>query len=137
VLRRVTLIFLCLLLAGNGPLELVRCETNDNVSLSLSFFGACDCHTTESGCSINCAEPAHEDAARGGITPDDCGCCFDTVVAELDPTLASRVNIAAPTIVAAQTVTAPLVVDCRTAQRIPATYRVPRSSPLRLTVLRI
>jgi hypothetical protein len=130
-------VFLCFLLAGNGPLELVRCETGGDASLSLSFFGICFCHETAGGCQSYCAEDAFENGpASGSLQTPDCGCCLDTVVAELDPTLVGKASIDSPARIELAVVPPPQRLIELTSS-LPKLSAVPRSASPLCTVLRI
>jgi hypothetical protein len=133
VLRRILLSMLCCLLLGNGPLDVVRCETPHDSSLSLSFDGSCFCHPPRVAA---CASHAHDEqccATAAGC--EECG-CSDTVVSELDPTPGTQLSLSAPVWTAVGTVPLPTGEAC--------SYRTPvRNSDLpppllqRTAILRI
>jgi hypothetical protein len=90
---------LCCLIISGGPLDVVRCHSEESSSLSISLMGNCTCCNEASG-SGECTAHLHQCAEATGSDSEameQCSGCQDEVVDQLSPTAAARGHVPAPT----------------------------------------
>jgi len=99
----------CLLLCG-GPLDVVRCQSEEAQGLSLSLVGRCTCcdgkDATDQCTAHQSGQPCQESAGAAGA----CSGCQDQVIDQYSPTFAAHVVLALPACAAA-----PVVIPSRIA----------------------